>query len=66
MPRLQRIIKVDRTGIYEKAWNTVSTLWRNAELRYSGELGSEEDSKNFIEAAEKLHKLFLHIQSIRF
>jgi len=55
----------ETTPVYQKAWDKVSTLWRNAELRYSEELGTETDSKDFIEAAEKLHKLFLHKQGIK-
>lgn len=64
-PLVQRTIKLDITKDYEKAWNTVSSLWRNANLRYSGGLGTEKDSKDFIEAAEKLHKLFLQKQGVK-
>jgi hypothetical protein len=65
LPRVKRIISTDRTKVYTIAWSKVSTLWRNAELRYSEELGNEKDSEDFIEAAEKLHKLFLQQQSIK-
>ncbi|MBE8989073.1 hypothetical protein [Nostoc sp. LEGE 12450] len=62
---VQRAISLDRTQVYQNAWNTVSCLWRNAELRYSQDLGAETDSKKFIEAVEKLHKLFLQKQGVK-
>lgn len=62
---VQRAIALDRSEDYKKAWDTVSTLWRNAELRYSEDLGKEKDSDRFIEAVKKLHGLFLRKQGIR-
>lgn len=59
LPTLQRTIALDRTNIYRDAWNTVSFLWRNDELRYSESLGKEEESKRFIEAVRILHQFIL-------
>lgn len=62
---VKRVINIDRTGKYQKAWDTVSTLWRSADLRYSEESGNEADSDKFIKAAKELHNLFLHKQGVR-
>ncbi|MEG4292538.1 HEPN domain-containing protein [Microcoleus sp. C2C3] len=56
---LQRDIKLDRTNSYQEAWNTITSLWRNDELRYSDKLGDEKDSRRFLEAVEKLHQFIL-------
>lgn len=59
---LQRDIATDRTNTYRDAWNVVSAAWRNDELRYSDKLGNEQESKKFIEAVQKLHRLLLDKQ----
>ena len=56
---IQRSIQLDRSGIYKTAWNLVSSVWRNDELRYSDKLGDEKDSEKFIEAVKVLHTFFL-------
>lgn len=56
---LQRAIELDRTKRYRDAWNTVSSLWRNDELRYSERMGDEEESKRFIQAVQLLHRFLL-------
>ncbi|MEA5513927.1 hypothetical protein [Nodularia sp. UHCC 0506] len=56
---VQRSIKLDRTGTYKRAWNLVSSVWRNDELRYSDKAGDEKSSKEFIEAVKILHTFFL-------
>ncbi len=59
-PRLQRAIKLDRRQPgYREAWHTVSSSWRNDELRYSDKAGNQKDSENFIEAVKELHQLLL-------
>ncbi|MEA5616278.1 hypothetical protein VB711_00270 [Cronbergia sp. UHCC 0137] len=62
---LKRIIQLDKTHSYQKAWDKVSTLWRNADLRYSEASGNEEDSRRFIDAAKKLHNFFLQQQGVK-
>ncbi|MDJ0737958.1 MAG: hypothetical protein QNJ47_28530 [Nostocaceae cyanobacterium] len=62
LPTLQRYIKLDRTGRYKQAWNLVSSVWRNDELRYSDKVGDEAESKKFIEAVKVLHRLVLDKQ----
>lgn len=59
---LQRAIALDRTNSYRDAWNTVSSLWHNDELRYSDKSGQEKDSERFIKAVEKLHRFLLDKQ----
>lgn len=59
IPKVQRAIQVDRTNGYKDAWNTVSFLWRNDELRYSEKTGDEEESKHFIQAVKLLHQFLL-------
>lgn len=56
---LQRAIQLDRTNTYRDAWKTVSSLWRNDELRYSEKMGNEEECKRFIEAVQILHRFLL-------
>lgn len=63
LPEIQRAIKLDRTNVYDNAWKTVSSLWRNDELRYSEKLGDEAESKRFIEAVKLLHQFFLTRQN---
>lgn len=60
---LQRAITLDRTNGYRDAWNTVSSLWRNDELRYSEKMGEEEESKRFIKAVHLLHRFLLAKQN---
>ncbi|MGI8503825.1 MAG: hypothetical protein ACR2LR_22230 [Hassallia sp.] len=59
---VQRTIQLDRTGTYREAWNLVSSVWRNDELRYSDKTGEEEVSKKFIKAVETLHGFLLDKQ----
>ncbi len=59
IPTLQRAIQLDRTNTYRDAWNTVSSLWRNDELRYSEKMGNEEECQRFIEAVQILHRFLL-------
>ena len=59
IPVLQRAIALDRTNGYRDAWNTVSSLWRNDELRYSDKDGQEEETKRFIQAVQLLHRFLL-------
>lgn len=60
---LQRDIELDRTKVYRDAWYTVSSLWRNDELRYSERTGNEEESKRFIQAVQILHRFLLAKQN---
>ncbi|MCU0517460.1 MAG: hypothetical protein MUC60_11485 [Oscillatoria sp. Prado101] len=62
LPSLERFIQLDRTNTYKQAWNTVSFLWRNDELRYSDKQGDEKESRRFIEAVQILHRLLLEKQ----
>jgi hypothetical protein len=62
LPVIQRAIQLDRTGTYKQAWNLVSSVWRNDELRYSDKNGNEESSKKFIEAVQTLHRFLLDKQ----
>ncbi len=59
IPTLQRAIQLDRTNGYREAWNTVSSLWRNDELRYSDKMGDEQESERFIKAVKILHQFLL-------
>lgn len=62
LPSVQRYIQLDRTNTYKPAWHTVSSLWRNDELRYSDKQGDEKESRRFIEAVQILHRLLLDKQ----
>lgn len=62
LPLIQRAIQLDRTGKYKEAWNLVTFIWRNDELRYSDKLGDEETSNKFIKAVQLLHTFFLDKQ----
>jgi len=62
VPSLQRTISLDRTGRYKNAWETITSVWVNDELRYSDKLGDELDSKKFIEAVKMWHQLLLSKQ----
>lgn len=62
LPVVQRAITLDRTGTYRQAWNLVSFVWRNDELRYSDKMGDEENSKEFIKAIQTLHRFLLDKQ----
>lgn len=59
---VKRLISLDRTNGYREAWNKIVSQWRNDELRYSNKLGNEKDSKRFIEAVQKIHRLLLDKQ----
>ncbi len=59
LPVIQRVIQLDRTGKYKEAWNLVTFIWRNDELRYSDKVGDEETSDKFIKAVQLLHRFFL-------
>ena len=59
---LKRSIQLDRTNKYQEAWNTITKLWRNDELRYSDKQGNEEESQRFIEAVKLLHRFLLEKQ----
>lgn len=59
---LQRNISLDRTNSYKNAWNTVTRLWHNDQLRYSDKQGKENDSEGFIQAVEILHRYLLDQQ----
>jgi len=63
LPSVQRAITLDRTNTYKPAWNIVSSLWRNDELRYSDKMGDEQDSDRFIKAVEKLQRFLLDKQN---
>lgn len=60
---LQKAIKLDRTNAYKNAWDTVSSLWRNDELRYSESSGKKEESERFIQAIQILHRFLLDKQN---
>ncbi|MFQ4145235.1 hypothetical protein [Chlorogloeopsis sp. ULAP02] len=62
LPVVQRTIHLDRTGKYREAWNLISSVWRNDDLRYSDKLGDEEMSKKFIKAVQILHRFLLDKQ----
>ena len=59
---IKRANKTDRTNGYIDAWNRVSSVWRNDELRYSDKLGNEQESQRFIDSVHKLHRLLLDKQ----
>lgn len=59
---IQRANTTDRTNGYLDAWNMVSSVWRNDELRYSEQCGNEKDSQRFIESVQKLHRFLLDKQ----
>ena len=63
LSEVQRAIKLDRTSNYQAAWNTVSSLWRNDELRYSERMGEEEECERFIQAVKLLHQFLLTRQN---
>ena len=60
---IKRSIQLDRRGIYKPAWNLVSSVWLNDELRYSNRDGDEKESEEFIEAVKILHRFFLAKQN---
>lgn len=60
VPRVQKAIAI--SNHYQTAWNTISSLWLNDELRYSDKEGNKEESKKFIDAVEKLHQFLLSKQ----
>jgi hypothetical protein len=62
VPSIQRANRTDRTNVYLVTCNTVSSVWRNDELRYSDKLGNEQESQRFIESVQKLHRLLLYKQ----
>jgi hypothetical protein len=62
MPSLQRAISLDRTGKYKNSWNTITSTWKNDELRYSERLGNESESEKFIKAIKEWHQLLLDKQ----
>lgn len=62
LPIIQRAIQLDRTGKYKEAWNLVTFIWRNDELRNSDKVGDEETSNKFIKAVQLLHRFFLDKQ----
>lgn len=62
LPELQRAIKLDRTNTYKDAWNKISSIWRNDELRYSDKQGDKKDSEEFIEAVKIMHRFLLEKQ----
>lgn len=62
IPSLQRTISLDRTGKYKNAWNTITLVWVNDDLRYSEKLGTESDCIKFIEAVKTWHQLLLSKQ----
>jgi hypothetical protein len=62
IPSLQRTISLDRTGNYKNAWKTITSAWKNDDLRYSDKLGDESDSAKFIKAVEIWHRLLLSKQ----
>ncbi|WP_026100830.1 hypothetical protein [Synechococcus sp. PCC 7336] len=61
-PTLQRTIELDRTGKYKNAWKTITSTWRNDELRYSDKQGNKLESQKFIAAVKKIHLLLLNRQ----
>lgn len=63
LTNIQRSIQLDRSGIYKPAWNLVSSVWRNDELRYSNRDGDEKSSQEFIKAVKILHTFFLARQN---
>ncbi len=62
VPAIQRAIRLDRTGTYIKAWNTITSLWQKDELRYWDKLGEEHDSERFMGAVKLLHTFILNQQ----
>jgi hypothetical protein len=62
---IERANKTDRTKNYLDAWKMVSSVWRNDELRYSEQLGNEQESQRFIESVQKLHQFLLEKQGER-
>lgn len=63
-PELKRIISLDRTHSYRDTWKTITSAWKNDELRYSYQPGLESDSQEFIEAVRKWHKFLLNKQGV--
>ena len=62
VPAIQRAIRLDRTGTYIKAWNTITSLWQKDELRYWDKLGDEVSSKHFIDSVKVMHRFILSQQ----
>ncbi len=63
LPNVQRVIESQQgNNPYRQAWITVTSLWRNDELRYSNKKGYETEANKFIDAVKILHKYLLSKQ----
>lgn len=65
LPQLQRTFDLDITGKYKNNWQTITSVWRSDELRYSEKSGTKNDSKKFIEAVKNIHQFLLYKQGER-
>jgi hypothetical protein len=59
---IKKAIDLDRSGVYKNSWNTVCSLWRSDELRYSDKVGNEQECKKFLDAVKELHQFILSQQ----
>ncbi|NES91292.1 MAG: hypothetical protein F6K13_19755, partial [Okeania sp. SIO2B9] len=63
LPNIQRVIESPQiNNPYRQAWITVTSLWKNDELRYSNRMGDETEANKFINAVEILHRYLLSKQ----
>ncbi len=62
VPAIQRAIRLDRNGGYEKAWNIITRLWQKDELRYWDKQGDVHDSERFMASVKLLHTFILNQQ----
>jgi hypothetical protein len=62
VPSLHRTIKLDRTNRYREAWKTITSMWKNDELRYSDRQGKQADSEKFLKSIRVWHQELLRKQ----
>lgn len=62
LPRLKRLIEMDRVGTIQKAWNLVMSCWKVHKLRYWDRLGDKDECLGVLEASALLHKVILDLQ----
>ncbi|MGD1809172.1 hypothetical protein ACP6PL_27565 [Dapis sp. BLCC M126] len=63
LPNIQKVIESQKgNNSYRQAWITVTSLWRNDELRYSNKKGDETEANKFLDAVKILHRYLLSKQ----
>lgn len=62
MPGFRNTIKLDRTGKYKNAWNTIVHEWQKDKLRYWDKMGDRETSEHFLAAVKVIHDYILRQQ----